>query len=360
MKKNILLAVESLRLGNGGISRVARLMFQVLVDEFYADAKLNTLVLSDTLPNQDIAIPIAVSKASRPHFLYSVHKAALTHSYFIYDSLGMARAHCRVPLLCKPFMTWIHGHEVWENTRPVRLKWARRANLLVSNTAYTREQAEHFHGGFAHAQVCWLATQTDELPTISPKTNTPPTVLIISRINEYDGYKGHKELIECWPKVLSCVPDARLIVIGKGSGLPLLKNLAVNLRVAKQIEFRGFLLTEKIEDILAETNVFAMPSRSEGFGLVYIEAMRYGLPVIASIHDAAPEINLDNETGYNVNLDKEDELTERLIFLLKNPEVAMTLGRKGQQRWFEHFRYSAFRKRFTPLLHKFLENDTLR
>ena len=60
-----------------------------------------------------------------------------------------------------------------------------------------------------------------------------------------------------------------------------------------EIEFRGFVPDEQIEDVWASATLFAMPGVMEGFGLVYIEAMRHGLPVIASVHDAAPEINLD-------------------------------------------------------------------
>jgi phosphatidylinositol alpha-1,6-mannosyltransferase len=72
-----------------------------------------------------------------------------------------------------------------------------------------------------------------------------------------------------------------------------------------------------------------MPSRGEGFGLIYIEAMRRGLPVIASVHDAAPEVNLDNVTGYNVDLDRPDELPDRITRLLGDPDHAAALGRAG-------------------------------
>jgi phosphatidylinositol alpha-1,6-mannosyltransferase len=106
--------------------------------------------------------------------------------------------------------------------------------------------------------------------------------------------------------------------------------------------------------VWTECNVFAMPSRGEGFGLVYIEAMRHGLPVIASVHDAAPEVNLDGVTGYNVNLDRPDELGDRVIHLLRDEDSAARMGDAGRRRWAEHFRYSAFRDRFLPILTDFL------
>ena len=76
----------------------------------------------------------------------------MTHSHFIYDFVGMARAHCRLPLLRRPFLTWMHGIEVWEGTRPDRIAWARRADMLLANSAYTRDRADRAFGGFARAK----------------------------------------------------------------------------------------------------------------------------------------------------------------------------------------------------------------
>jgi len=59
-------------------------------------------------------------------------------------------------------------------------------------------------------------------------------------------------------------------------------------------------------------------------------------------------------TGYNVDLDKPEELPERIIYLLKDRDRAAALGRQGQQRWREHFTYTAFKQRFLPLLRGFL------
>lgn len=298
---------------------------------------------------------MSVARGVRPKFVWQVQKAALTHSHFIYDFLGMARAHCRLPLLRRPFLTWMHGIEVWEGTRPDRIAWARRANTLLANSAYTRDRADRAFGGFACARVCWLATETDYPPRTPPTFLGPPTVLMIARFDGDGGYKGQRELIACWPKVVASVPDACLVFVGRGPGRPMIEQLANDSPVRPQIEFRGFVPDEEMEPIWAGASLFAMPSRGEGFGLVYIEAMRRGVPLVASVHDAAPEINLEGVTGFNVNLDNPDELPERLIFLLKNPDRAALLGRNGQMRWREHFRYSCFRERFLPFLREFLE-----
>jgi phosphatidyl-myo-inositol dimannoside synthase len=356
-KATVFLACESLAAGNGGICRVARLMARVVGEEVQAGrVTASALSLNEQEPSAGVALSMSVAHGARMKYVWRAQTAALTHSHFIYDFVGMARAHCRVPLLRRPFLTWIHGIEVWEGTRPDRIAWARRANVLVSNSAYTRDRAQRLHGGFAHARVCWLATETDDLPPSHLGASGPPTVLLIGRFDAGGGYKGHRELVECWPKVVSAVPDARLLFVGRGPGMPVIQELAARSTAGSHIEFRGFVPEEELGSLWAETTVFAMPSRGEGFGLVYIEAMRHGLPVVASVHDAASEVNLDDVTGFNVNLDKPDELRERLIFLLKNPERAAELGWQGRERWRKHFRYSCFREQFLPLLQEFLQS----
>jgi phosphatidylinositol alpha-1,6-mannosyltransferase len=252
-------------------------------------------------------------------------------------------------------MTWIHGIEVWEGAAEHRISWARRAQVLLSNTAYTRDKADRLHGDLSQVRVCWLSTESDELPKQRAENSGHPTVLMVGRLDPGGGYKGHIQLIECWPKVLSCIPTARLLIVGKGPGLNFLHNKVELLRLTDSVQFLGFIPDEFMDGIWAEASLLAMPSRGEGFGLVYIEAMRHGLPIIASIHDAAPEINLDGKTGFNVDLNRPDDLPEKLIFLLQNRDVAAAMGRVGQRRWLTHFRYSAFRERFLPLLNEFLD-----
>jgi phosphatidylinositol alpha-1,6-mannosyltransferase len=93
-----------------------------------------------------------------------------------------------------------------------------------------------------------------------------------------------------------------------------------------------------------------MPSRGEGFGLVYIEAMRWGVPVVTSIHDGGQEVNVHNKTGCNMNLDRQVELAERIVELLQNSDRAAEFGSAGRDQWRTHFRFSAFRERFAPLV----------
>jgi phosphatidylinositol alpha-1,6-mannosyltransferase len=352
---HILLGAYSLQAGVGGIARVARLMARVLIEEQRAGALMvRGLTLGDAEVPADLDLPVALAWKSKVRFSLKALGAALGCRHFIYDGCHLSQVHFLPLLRWKPFLTFIHGIEVWEKGKPGYVKSARRATMLLANSEYTRERTNRLHGGFARARVCWLATESDDLPS-APRDleQVPSEVLIVGRL-EVERYKGHRELIACWPRVTAAVPDAVLRIVGQGPDLKPLQELAARSPAAGRIVFEGFVSDKALEQLYARAAVFAMPSRGEGFGLVYIEAMRHGLPVIASVHDAAPEVVLEGKTGYNVNLDRPDELPEGLIHVLKDADHARQLGLNGQKRWAEHFRYSAFRDRFRPLLYEFL------
>lgn len=346
------LAATSLAAGSGGIARVARLMAKALATEVAAGrVRLRTIGLYARHRSSDLGVDVVPARGSQVRFTTAVHLAAFASRHFLYDSLAMTRAHSRVPFCTRPLLAWIHGIEVWEAARDVRIRAARRVDLLVANSAYTRDRAERVHGGFARARVCWLGTESDEPSSLSPSPNRPPTVLMLGRL-EQGRDKGHRAMIACWPTVVAAVPDARLVIVGTGSDLEAVRTQAAASAARHNIEVRGFVSEADVDTVWTEAQVFALPSRGEGFGLVYVEAMRHGLPVLASVHDAAPEINVEGETGYNVDLDRAPELPERLVRLLRDPGLASRLGANGRERWARHFCFSAFRQRFLPVVHE--------
>ncbi len=349
------LAVTSLLPGNGGIARVARLMARVLAEEArHGRLSLRTVGLYDEQGIGDLGVAVTGARGSRWRFTAAIQASELRSTHCLSDSLAMVRAHNVLPLLRRPLLAWIHGIEVWDGARADRLDAARRTDLLVANSAYTRERAERLHGGFARAEVCWLGTESDEAP-VPVRRDGPPIALVLGRL-EPGRDKGHQVLIDVWPQVVGAVPDARLRIVGGGPDLPRIRELAAQSAAAANIEVAGFIPDDEIAAVWTQATAFAMPSRGEGFGLVYVEAMRQGVPVIASVHDAAPEINLDGETGYNVDLARPADLVDRVVQILRDRDLATRLGAAGHQRWAQHFRYSAFRQRFLSVLAHFVSS----
>jgi phosphatidylinositol alpha-1,6-mannosyltransferase len=97
-----------------------------------------------------------------------------------------------------------------------------------------------------------------------------------------------------------------------------------------------------------------MLGSTEGFGLVYVDAMRHGVPVIASLDDAGQEVNVDGLTGFNVSLTDSARLTEVLVRLLGNPDLARQIGDAGRLHWGKHYTFDAFKARFLKATSGFL------
>lgn len=348
---HIVLAAESLAPGQGGICRVARLMARTLAAEA-ANGRLRAQAVAfrDQTPDPGLGLPVIACGGSRLRFVLRVRRALWRSTHALYDFAGMGRTHealrpSRVPLVC-----WMHGIEVWDPVRPDYLAVLRRAALLLVNSRYTRDRAAALNPELARATICWLATEEDDAPP-PPLCAPGPIALIVGRIDsglrpEWPRYKGHDALVRAWPEVVRRVPGARLLVVGDGPGRPELEELVRFSPARGLIELRGFVPERELAACYASARLFAMPSRGEGFGLVYAEAMRHGLPVVASRQDAGPEVNLNGETGYNVDLDQPGQLVARVAELLSDPGLAARMGAAGRRRWAGHFRYSAFGPRF--------------
>ncbi|MBL9202926.1 MAG: glycosyltransferase family 4 protein [Opitutaceae bacterium] len=360
--KRIILACESLVAGNGGIARVDRLMARVLTErgagfapEFHVFCDGASRAAESAAA---LGAPVRGYGGSRLRFSLGLWRAMFRPGGVIYDAAYYAKIHRFSPLAARrPCLIFLHGIEIWERARRGSVAACRRAGRLVANSAYTRDRAERCHGGFARAGVCWLGTETAEPGTPSVAPSGPPVVLVVGRMEAREGYKGHRELIAAWPEVLARQPEARLRIVGRGGQVPELVRLAAERGVTQRVEFTGWMPEEKLADCYRTATAFALPSRGEGFGLVYIEAMRHGLPVVASVHDAAREIVEDGRTGLLADLDRPGDLAEKIARLLARPDEARRMGQAGQERWREHFTFAAFRGRFRGVLEGLAEEQ---
>jgi glycosyltransferase involved in cell wall biosynthesis len=159
-------------------------------------------------------------------------------------------------------------------------------------------------------------------------------------------YKGHDQLLDA----LRHLPDARLVVAGDGSDRPRLAARAADLGLARRVLFTGFVSEATLLELYRRAAVFVMPSRGEGFGLVYLEAMRAGKPCVAAAGSAAAEVVAAGETGLLVDPDDTAALTAALAGLLASPETARRLGEAGRRRWRSELGLDRFRARLRPLL----------
>lgn len=260
-----------------------------------------------------------------------------------------------VPRHCK-YVVWEIGREMFQPLPWHKQRVLRQADSLLSISFNTADQAQRHNPNLSPAKVIHLCVEPplfapcsdlDPIATENSDSATAvPAVFILSRIVDGSLDKGHQELITGWPLVVSACPQAQLWIGGDGNGQAVLRKQVSSLppHVAKQVRFLGFLEDAELHACFQRCRVFAMPSRKEGFGLVFVEAARYGKPCIGSVHDSVKEIVLHNKTGLLVEQEPR-AIAQACIKLLSDDDLAKRLGEAGRQRYLEYFRYHHFRAR---------------
>jgi phosphatidylinositol alpha-1,6-mannosyltransferase len=152
-------------------------------------------------------------------------------------------------------------------------------------------------------------------------------------------------LLDAWPTVKAQVPDAQLWIVGSGDDESRLKERANALpqSVLGSVHFLGVVGHARLLELYQEARVFCMPSRGEGFGLVFAEAMRYGLPCICSF-DSSAEIVLDGDTGLVVPQEP-GAIAAACVRVLSDLELANSMSRSGHDRYRAEFTFPAMRRR---------------
>src|SRR6185295_10340629 len=177
-------------------------------------------------------------------------------------------------------------------------------------------------------------------------------LLLVARMASGERYKGHDQILEALPGLLATHSGARLVVAGDGDDRARLEAKAASLGLGDAVVFTGFVSEATLAELYRRCAAFVMPSRGEGFGLVYLEAMRAARPVLATRGSAAEEIVRHGETGLLVDPDDRPELTAALSLLLGDSERARRMGEAGHTRWQQEFGIERFRERLRPLLER--------
>lgn len=167
---------------------------------------------------------------------------------------------------------------------------------------------------------------------ISPEKNcnlnplNPPTIANISRMSPE---KDQESLFLAMKMVLDDHPDARLVMVGKGPLENNLKKLAVELDMEKNIEFVGEV--ENISDILAKIDMVVLTSLTEGLPISILEALSFGVPVVATSVGDIPKVIMDKKTGCLVPPKDPERLAEAINFMIDNSDAAHKMGLRGRK-----------------------------
>jgi glycosyltransferase involved in cell wall biosynthesis len=156
---------------------------------------------------------------------------------------------------------------------------------------------------------------------------TRPTLLFAGRL-EYE--KGVQILLRAVRLVARRLPWVRLRIVGRGTYAGELERLAGRLGLAGRVRFDGWVEADRLRELYAATDLVVVPSLYEPFGLVALESMACGIPVVASDTGGLPELIEDEGSGILVPPGDHVALARALLRLLSDRELAQRLGRAGR------------------------------
>ena len=246
--------------------------------------------------------------------------------------------------------------------RLLRLRKGRVYNIcthIVANSEATHKDAQQVYGvreGKCQVLHNLLADPADRQDPAEPRLRSQNRVVCVGRLHQS---KGQDTLVRAIALVGETFPDTCVEFVGRGPFQEAWVGLAEELGVADRCIFSGSVPHNEVLRKMALAAFTVVPSRSEAFGLINIESMSVGTPVVASRVGGIPEIIRDGVDGFLVPPDDPEALAEKLKVLLSDPELRERMGRNARKRFLEKFELSRNIGRHADFFEQIVE-DALR
>lgn len=357
MKKVTILA---LHLGYGGIEKCIAALANSLVDTykveilaiyklydepaFYIDPKVHIRYLSKVVPNKNdfkyavkrVNIFKIIKEAIKALNILRIKRKVLIDAIDSCDSdiiistrdytnkyLGEYRNNNVIAI------GWEHNHPHGDKVIMKRLRNSCKYldKLVVVSRELKHIYSEDFKNNNIKCQVEYIPNFLEKIPK---KINKLDNKNIIS-VGRLEPEKGFLDLVSAFKLIELKDGEAYLNLVGDGSQKDkIFKNIVDN-NISRKVKMPGYLDFEELNKLYEETSLYLMTSYTESFGLVLIEAMSHGIPVIAfSCAEGAKELINNGVNGYLINNRNEHEMADRAVKLLNNPDKLKELGENAR------------------------------
>ncbi|HEY4302463.1 MAG TPA: glycosyltransferase family 4 protein [Candidatus Didemnitutus sp.] len=225
-----------------------------------------------------------------------------------------------------------HGIEVWRPYSAAEKRALLGAAQILCVSDFTRRQMLRFLPALDPRRLLVVPNALDphlhsgSAPAVFPIPSDGPRLLTVSRLSAADSYKGIDTLIEALPRIRRRYPATKLRIVGTGDDLPRLQDLALRFDVNDAVEFSGRLDDEALQAAYAACDLFALPSRREGFGLVFLEAMSHGKACVGARAGGIPEV-INERVGALAGYANISEITAAVIDLVRHPRPPEAIRR---------------------------------
>lgn len=226
-----------------------------------------------------------------------------------------------------PLVLQVHGIDVWQPV-PSSQRWLLQVDKVWAVSSVTQRRMNEWANISMSKYTVIPNTIHPERYGLTPKRDDllkryglegRRVIVSMGRLAKSEQYKGFDEILESLPALIKHEPNLSYLVIGDGDDRPRLEAKSKNLNITDRVIFAGYISEEEKADHLRLGDVFAMPGRGEGFGIVYLEAMACGIPVVGSRLDGSKDALRNGTLGELVNPDDPLSVQEGILKALTKP-----------------------------------------
>lgn len=227
-----------------------------------------------------------------------------------------------------------HGIEVWDGLSVIRKKMLRNCDLVLAVSNYTKEKMLQQYN-LSHKKISVLNNCIDPyLPKPLKKekdevlqkkygfSNDSIILMTLTRLSSKELYKGYDRVMISLHHLKESFPNIKYLIVGKYDAVEKgrLDEIINKYSLQQYIVFTGYIPDEELAKHYCLGDVYVMPSKKEGFGIVFIEAMYYGLPVIAGNKDGSVDALCNGRLGILVDPDSQPEIDAAIEKIILNTE----------------------------------------
>lgn len=230
--------------------------------------------------------------------------------------------------------------------------------VIVTSYAMKREIEEHFRLPSEKIDVIPNGIDVSKYEVdvkreeVKKRFGINPDEKIILFVGRLVPQKGVEYLIMAAPKIFEQHPDARIIIVGNGWIKDHLLNLASSTKYSHKITFLGFLNDQDLTELTLSSDVLVVPSIYEPFGIVALEGMAAGVPVVASNVGGLAEIIEHGRTGFLAHRENPDSIASGINKILSDPEYAHRLAQNAKRKVYEVYSWEAVARRTIEVYRK--------
>lgn len=366
-KRVLFLALQTFGV-TGGIEKVCRIVAKALYEMTF-DHKMKLRVMSmyekQSLGDGNKYFPSEFFYSFRKHKARFVWKSLLagrksdivilSHINLLVVGWMIKKIHPRTKIIL-----FTHGIEVWGDLSKRRKMMLRNCDRIISVSRFTSDILCEKQGvsrknafvlnncldPFLPQKVKGIIR--DQLKQRYGFSDNDKILFTLTRMSARERYKGYDKVIESIPGIIEEIPNLKYLIAGPYDEEEklFLTTLIDRLELSDRVKLAGFIKDDELIDHFKMADAYVMPSMKEGFGIVFIEAMFYELPVIAGNIDGSVDALMNGELGILVNPNRVDEIATAILNVIKSRDTYLP----DRKKLISHFGYDTYKEKLKKLI----------